>query len=251
MAARSASRQAGFLLPYLRTGLRVLDCGCGPGTITVGLAEIVAPGQVEGIDLDPGQIDRARAHALERGVSNVSFQPATLYELPFPADSFDVVFANTVIQHLREPLRALREIRRVLVPGGVVGLRDEDSGATLIEPFRPDVQLWQALYLKVWTFNGGDPFIGRKHRRLLNEAGFVQTRTSSSAEAHDSAEVASILVEHHRAPTFSSVVLEQGWSTSSELEAMYDGVLDWGNRDDTFLSLTYREAIGAKPQPVR
>jgi 2-polyprenyl-3-methyl-5-hydroxy-6-metoxy-1,4-benzoquinol methylase len=114
MAARTATREAGFLLPYLHAGMRVLDCGCGPGSITMDLARMVAPRQVEGINIGETQIASAEAGSLERGLTNVHFQVGTVYELPFPAGSFDVVFANTVTQHLSDPVRAQREMCRVL-----------------------------------------------------------------------------------------------------------------------------------------
>ena len=252
MGARTASRQATFMLPHLRVGMRLLDCGCGPGSITVDLAAAIAPGQAEGIDIEASQIAAARAHAIERGLANVHFQVGTIYELPFPTGSFDAVYANTVIQHLRDPLRALREMRRVLVPGGIIGLRDDDWGTFLLEPSTPLLRLWPSLNVKVWAHNGGDPCLGRKHRRLLKQAGFVRTQGSSSAESYGSVEATSgitaVMVEHHRAPAFVQVVLEEGWADHSELEAMYSEVLSWGERDDAFLSLTFCETIGWKPE---
>jgi ubiquinone/menaquinone biosynthesis C-methylase UbiE len=151
MATRTASRQASFILPHLRVGMRLLDCGCGPGSTTVDLAAVIAPGHVEGIDIEPSQIASARTRAVERGLTNVHFQAASIYELPFPNDSFDVVFAHTVIQHLRHPLQALREMRRVLAPGGIVGLRDDDWATFLFEPSTPLLQLFYSLHVKVWT----------------------------------------------------------------------------------------------------
>jgi ubiquinone/menaquinone biosynthesis C-methylase UbiE len=252
MAARSADRQAGFILPHLRVGMRLLDCGCGPGSITVDLAAAIAPGQVEGIDIGATQIAAARARATERRITNVQFQVADIYKLPFPTGLFDVVFAHAVIQHLRDPLRALGEMRRVLTPGGIVGLRDDDWGTVLFEPSTPLLRLWQSLMVKVWAHNGGDPFIGRKHRRLLNEAGFMRTQASSSAESYGTLEATSAfstsMVEHHRAAAFARVVLEQGWADQRELEAMYREVLSWGERDDAFFSYTFCETIGWKSE---
>jgi SAM-dependent methyltransferase len=128
LATRTASHAAGFFLPYLRPGMRVLDVGCGPGSITLGLAEAVAPGAVVGIDLQPAQVEQARAFAATRGVTNVRYEVADLYALPFPDVAFDAAFAHTVVIGLREPVRALAELRRVLRPGGLVGVRDPDWG---------------------------------------------------------------------------------------------------------------------------
>ena len=69
--------------------MRLLDVGCGPGSITLGLAEAVAPGEVVGVDLQPAQVEQARALAAERGVANVRFEVASAYALPFPDAAFD------------------------------------------------------------------------------------------------------------------------------------------------------------------
>jgi SAM-dependent methyltransferase len=216
------------------------------------LARIVAPGQVEGIDIEETQIARAEAGALERGLTNVHFRVGTVYELPFTAGSFDVVVANTVMEHLNEPVRALREMRRVLAPGGIAAVRDEDWGATLLAPTTPSLELWPSLMIKVWTHNGGDPFLGRKHRQLLNAAGFSRTQTSTSTETYGSLDTTStaalVMVEHHRAPEFAGVVLERAWADQSELDDMYRALGAWGQRDDAFFSLTFCETLAWKLQ---
>jgi 4-oxalocrotonate tautomerase family enzyme len=153
--------------------MRLIDCGCGPGSVTVGLAEVVAPGEVVGIDLAPRQIERAREVAAQRGRANVRFEVGTVYDLPFRDASFDAAYAQTLLMHLREPVAALREIRRVLRPGGVLGLCDDDHGACLWEPSTPGIQRLYALWLRAIQHGGGDPYYARHQRRLLLEAGFV------------------------------------------------------------------------------
>ena len=126
MTRRHAARDAAFLLPHLKPGMNLLDCGCGPGTISVGLAEAVAPGQVIGVDMNAGQVEGARTVARDRGVTNLSFEAASVYQLPFPDHSFDAAFSHALFEHLGEPLAALQEIRRVLRPGGFVCLSSPD-----------------------------------------------------------------------------------------------------------------------------
>jgi len=134
LAMRTASQAAAFLLPHLRAGMHVLDAGCGPGSISLGLAAAVAPGEVVGIDIQPSQVEQARALAAQRGVTNVRFEASNVYELPFPDGFFDAAFANSVLQHLREPVRTLAELRRVLRPGGIAGVCDRDIWGA---PHRP------------------------------------------------------------------------------------------------------------------
>ena len=101
-ATRTADRQAAFVLPYLHQGIKLLDLGCGPGTITLGLAQAVAPGQVTGIDHDSVHIETATALTAERDVNNVSFQVGDALALPFEDDCFDAVFENNVFIHLSQ-----------------------------------------------------------------------------------------------------------------------------------------------------
>ncbi len=131
---RRANTHAAFFLPHLRAGMRLLDGGCGPGTITIDLAKLVAPAELVGIDIEPSQIELARTTAAERGTSNVRFDVGDLYSLPFPDESFDAVFLHGVLEHLRDPLRGLREVLRVLKRGGVLGARHADFGGFLLEP---------------------------------------------------------------------------------------------------------------------
>ena len=131
---RTAENSAAYLLPFLAPGATLLDIGCGPGTITVDLAERVAPGTVVGIDRAEDVLAVARASAAERGLHNVTFAVGDAYRLQFPDDSVDVVHAHQVLQHLTDPVAALTEMRRVGRPGGVVAVRDADYAATTWYP---------------------------------------------------------------------------------------------------------------------
>ena len=159
---RTAEEAAAFLLPHLRPGMRLLDFGCGPGTVTAGLARRVAPGEVVGIDVSEEILDLARAHAAEQGVENVSFEAADVYALPFEDGSFDVAFAHQVLQHLAEPTAALIEVGRVLSPGGIVAVRDADYGTMVHWPRDPRIERFLALYHAVAERNGGDADAGRR-----------------------------------------------------------------------------------------
>jgi len=135
----------------------VLDCGCGLGSITVGLAEVVAPGEVVGIDVERQVLDMAQRSSAERGLANISFAVADVYHLPFPDASFDAAVAHTLLVHLREPWRALEEIRRVLKPGGVAGVSDPDFGTHVRAPWTPLLDQLGALLIRAMEQNGGSP----------------------------------------------------------------------------------------------
>ncbi len=132
MVRRSAEKQAAFLLPYLQPGMSLLDCGCGPGSITLGLAQRIAPGTVVGVDFDPGEVERAQKLAAEQGVTNVQFKTGNVYELPFADGTFDACFSNALLDHLSDPIAALREMRRILKADGILGARTADRDGYLL-----------------------------------------------------------------------------------------------------------------------
>jgi len=154
---RDSTREAQFFLPHLKPGMSLLDCGCGPGTITVGLAKVVAPGHVTGIDIASEQFELGRRLAAAHDLTNVSFEQGDLTELRFDDASFDAVFAHGVLYHLSDPHVALNELRRVLRPGGLLGIRDTDEGGTLFGPRTPLLQRAHAAAVEAWRRNGPTP----------------------------------------------------------------------------------------------
>lgn len=254
LAARTASRDAAFFIPHLRAGMRLLDVGCGPGSITVGLAEVVAPGDVVGIDLQSTLIAQARTRAATRGLTSARFEVADLYRLPYPSGFFDAVFANGVVMHLREPARGLSELRRVLRPGGIAGVRDPDFATTLYAPMTPALEQWLALRVRVRRHNGGDPFLSRHYRRLLLEAGFAR------AEATASVESAGTQAETCRHAAFFKAQLQgltrtaiaQGWTDQAAVESLAAEIDEWAQRPGAFYAMTWCQAVGwVEPAALR
>ena len=156
-ARRTAEADAPFLLPHLQSGMRLLDVGCGPGTITTGLARAVTPGDVIGIDLSEEVLAQARGHAESEGVDNVVFTYGDVYQLEYADHSFDVVYANQVLQHLTDQVRALKEMRRVLKPGGLLAVHDTDYATMSPSPKFPEFEDWSRLFHAVAYQNGAEP----------------------------------------------------------------------------------------------
>jgi ubiquinone/menaquinone biosynthesis C-methylase UbiE len=249
-AARSAQREAGFILGYLATGMRVLDAGCGPGSITVGLAEHVAPGEVVGIDRSPDVIEQAQRLASERGVTNARFQTASVTSLPFDDASFDAVFAHTLLEHVRDPLAALREFSRVLKPGGTIGVRDADWQARSMGPFNSDVEEAADLYARLWRHNGGDPRSGPKLPELMLEAGFQLVSTAGSFRWNGSREESrqfAVLLEYRLGVReMSDALIGLGWVSAERLAELRDACRRWSDRPDAFCAMLMVEAIGRR-----
>jgi ubiquinone/menaquinone biosynthesis C-methylase UbiE len=180
MAGHTAEIHAGFFLPVLRPGWRLLDAGCGPGTITLGLARQVAPGQVIGIDVEESQFEHVRKQAEREGL-NLELRKASVYDLPFQSSSFDAVFAHGLIESLSDPAAAIAELRRILKPGGVIGLRAGDLGGLLLDSASEGPSQAFAAYMANQK-KDSDPNIGRKLGRLLQTGGFRVLKRSASYE---------------------------------------------------------------------
>lgn len=249
MAQRTATRELGFLLPHLSPGLTVLDVGCGPGSITVGLAEIVAPGQVTGMDIEPRQLAAAQQLAADRGIGNVRFQQGSVYELPFPDATFDVAVAHFVIEHVSEPLRALREVRRVLRPGGIVAIKDPYYPAFTFRPETAELRRFGELSEQVRRHNGASDRYAADLRAVLRDAGFLRTEATGGVEnvagsGPSSIGFAMMLQNQVREPAFRETVLGQGWATEAELDAISDASRGLASRDDLFGFVVYVCALG-------
>ena len=230
--------------------MRLLDCGCGPGAITVNLAEVVAPGEVVGIDLEDKQFEIGKAYAREHGVSNVWFETGNIYDLPFESNTFEAVFAHDVLYHLKSPRKALTELHRILKPGGVIGIRDLDNGGTIFTPSSQITDKARELMDRVLEYNGGHPLFGRSQRAILREVGFVNIQASASNDSYGTAEttrtVGKYLADLLLHPDTISVVTEQRWASQSELEKMSAAYKAWGEHPDAFCARTRCEAVGWK-----
>lgn len=186
MAQRTADSHAAFLLPHLQASFRLLDCGCGPGSISCDFASMLTSGHVDGIDRENSQIELARDRAMSQNLTNVTFSVGSIYELPFSDSSFDVVFAHAIFEHLASPGIALNEVSRVLTPGGMVAIRSPDWGGFLVSPDVPGLVEAIDCYAKIQIANGGDIFVGRKLPGLLRSAGFDSLRFSATYDCYQS-----------------------------------------------------------------
>lgn len=232
MAQRSAQTHAAFLLPHLRDSARVLDCGCGPGSVTCDFARIIPTGHVTGIDREASQIERAQSDAASRQLTNVTFRVGSIYELPFPDSSFDVVFAHAVFEHLSSPSAALAEVHRVLAPGGLVALRSPDWGGFIIAPDTPGLRSAIQRYTEIQTANGGDVQAGRKFPGLLRTAGFTSLSFSATYECY-------------QLPPFIGEYLALRLA-SSEALAEAEALRVWSRHPDAIFAQSWCEILGTR-----
>jgi SAM-dependent methyltransferase len=181
MAARSFGSHGEFIRPYLKPGMKVLDCGCGPGAISIGLAEAVGPdGHVTGIDFGESQIEIAKT----RAAPNLTFRVASVYELPFEDNAFDLVFSHALFEHLAEPVRGVSEIRRVLRPDAVAGLCSPDWGGFILSPTDDQVERAITSYRALQERNGGETRAGRQLGSWLEAGGLAIERMQARYECY-------------------------------------------------------------------
>jgi len=244
---RTVANSCAYLVPRLSPDAVVLDVGCGPGTITIDLARHVPDGRVLGLDRAGEVIDAARAAGVDRGVANVEFATGDVYALDLPDDSFDVVHAHQVLQHLTDPVAALRELRRVCRPGGVVAVRDSDYEAFTWYPSVPALDDWLDLYRRLARSNGAEPDAGRRLLSWALAAGFDQVEPSASvwcyADDATRAWWSDLWADRAVKSAFAEQVLERGMADEAELERLADGWRTWGAAPDGWLSILHGEIL--------
>jgi SAM-dependent methyltransferase len=249
VANRDAGRFLPFLVPHVRSGMEVLDVGCGVGSIALDLAPALVPGRVVGIDADPGQIETARRSATERGIENAEFVASSVYELPFEEASFDVVYANAVLLYVRDQVRALAEMRRVLRPAGLAAVVDDDLGTVVMSPDRPELQLAPRLFERAVAHEGGNARYSRALRTLMLEAGFARTQGVAHApevygDLASTRWFAEFVVGLFSTASMANVIVNEGWATRQELDAVIGALREWGDLPDAFTSWLYCGALG-------
>jgi SAM-dependent methyltransferase len=238
---------AAYLAPHFRPGLDVLDVGSGPGTITVDIARRVAPGRVVGLDSSSDVVSQAAALAESEGLDNVTFTSGDAYALDFPDDSFDIVHAHQVLQHLADPVAALREMKRVTRPGGIVAARDVIYISASWFPLLPGLAEWMRIYQGVAHSNGGDPNAGRALKSLARSAGFDDVESTASIWCFSSREDrewwGGAWAERAVASSFAPQSIEAGVATLEQLEAVSAAWTAWVEDEDGWFSMPHAEII--------
>ncbi len=244
---RTAADSAGYLLDRLRPGMRLLDVGCGPGTITVDLAERVAPGRVTAVEATAQALDLARAEATARGRDNLDFVVSDVHALDLPDGAFDVVHAHQVLQHVADPVRALREMRRVCAPGGIVAARDADYAGFVWHPQPPALDRWLKLYRQAARANGGEPDAGRHLLGWAQAAGFTDITVTASTWCFATADTrhwwGSMWAERIEASALARQLLDSGLADAAELAAIAAGWREWAGADDGVLVIPHVEIV--------
>jgi SAM-dependent methyltransferase len=230
MKRRTLESHGRFIEPFLQSGLRILDLGCGPGTITLGLARGVGPGgSVVGVDSSEAQLADARASARDLPVT---FRAMDAYRLDFAGESFDGVFSHALFEHLARPIEALQEAIRVLKPGGFIGLRSPDWGGMVLHPCDEEMERALAARRELQSRNGGDVHAGRKLGSWLRTAGFGSVQVSAGYEIYPDP---ALIADH-----LASQMERDGQPDRAEVGRK------WGENPQAMFAQAWFEATGRK-----
>lgn len=242
---RTAENSAPHLLPLLKSTDRILDVGAGPGTITADFAGLVE--HVTATEIGPNELALSQATADERGVTNIDFRVADVHILPFADDTFDVVHAHQVLQHVVDPVQALREMARVAKPGGIVAVRDSDYAGFCWWPEVPVLGTWLDLYRAAARANGGEPDAGRRLLAWAHAAGLTDVTATSStwcyATPEDRAWWGGMWADRILNSAIAAQLTGAGMATEADLQAISSGWREWSTSDDGWFSLLHGEII--------
>jgi len=243
---RTAENSAAYLLPHLAPGLSLLDVGSGPGTITVDLAQRLAPGRVKGVDAAADVVAKAAALAAQRGVVDVEFAVGDAYALDAADGEYDIVHAHQVLQHLERPVDALREFGRVAGADGLVAARDVDYEGTIWYPLLPALAEWLDLYVRVHRSSSGEPSAGRRLKAWAREAGLRDIVSSASVWVFESPDDRAFWGGMWADRVVQSAFADRAraiGADDAQLERISDGWREWAERPDAWLLMPHGEIL--------
>jgi 2-polyprenyl-3-methyl-5-hydroxy-6-metoxy-1,4-benzoquinol methylase len=244
---RTAENSAGYLLPHLRRGMSVLDVGCGPGTITRDLATLVAPGAVVGIEVEAGVVATAQSAVGEAAEIRVG----DVYTLDPAEGRYDVVHAHQVLQHVPDPVGALRSMAALARPGGLVAARDSDYRAFAWYPRLPELDEWMTLYQRAARANGGEPDAGRHLMSWALAAGLDDLTPSASvwcfATPEDRAWWGGMWADRILESALARQLVDQGMATHAELRRISAAWQAWATAEDGWIALLHGEILARTP----
>ena len=243
---RTAANSAAYLLPHLAAGQRLLDVGSGPGSITADLTVLVAPGEVVALEVNEEAADLTRS-----GAPGVDVRVGDIHALPFADGEFDVVHAHQVLQHVADPVQALREMARVTRPGGLVAARDSDYGSFAWWPRPPELDRWLELYDAAARANGGEPDAGRRLLAWAHAAGLADVTASSSTWCWATPETrgwwGGMWADRILGSALADQLLREGRSTPEELERISSAWRSWSADPDAWFSVHHAEILCRLP----
>lgn len=250
LSQRNAGTHAAHLLPFLQPGHNVLDFGCGPGAISVGLAEAVEPGELTGVDLEESQVAAARRRAASGGRHNATFLVGDVTALPFGEGTFDVAHCHAVLTHIPDTSAVLAEVKRVLRPGGILSCRELIGESSFSEP-APDLREGWEVFWDLIAANGGHPQMGKELKDRVQQAGFADARATASFDVFSSPEEVAFFYQVIEDWFFSPRVMEEaigyGLASPGQFDRWRKAHREWSRHPGALAVWAFGEVIAFKP----
>ncbi|MXY22034.1 MAG: class I SAM-dependent methyltransferase [Dehalococcoidia bacterium] len=247
----TAEASAAYLLPYLRPGLRVLDIGCGPGNISVGLAKAVAPGHLHGVDMEESQIELAKSVAKANGQDNAIFHVGDIVDLPFEDSFFDVVHCHNVLMHIPNTAAVLAEAKRVLKSGGIIGCREMICESSFTHPDFGVIRKAWDMFEDLLAADDGHPQMGKELKNRIVEAGFTNVRMDVTFDIYNTPEdiafIHTFANKWFLSPEITDAAIKYGAATQELCDAILNAYDRWKDHPGAFCGLAFGEAIAGRP----
>lgn len=244
---RSVDNSAAYFKHELKPGFSLLDIGSGPGTITADFATRLAPGRVTAVEATAAALELTRAEVSRQRLGNVGFVVGDVHALKFPDASFDIVHAHQVLQHVGNPVQALREMKRVCKPGGIVAARDADYAGFIWYPQVSGLDEWMRWYQHAARANGGEPNAGRCLLSWAQRAGFTDITATSSTWCLSTPKSRNwwggMWAERILQSKIADQLLNGGIATKEGLEHVSRAWRDWADAADGWISIVHGEIL--------
>ncbi|KAJ7064749.1 S-adenosyl-L-methionine-dependent methyltransferase [Mycena amicta] len=250
---RTAQNSCAYLLSSLKPDMHILDVGCGPGTITVDLARFVPQGHVTGLERSAEQepvLQKARDLATGQGITNVTFSLGDAHALPFADNTFDVVHAHQVLQHVADPVKVLSEMKRVAKKsGGIIAVRDVDYASMVWHPASEGLTKWHPMYERTARANGGEPNAGRVLLSWALKAGIPREHIETTvgtwcfSEEEEKKWWSGTWAERVVGSALAETAVGHGITTKEELEEMAAAWTEWCQAPDAWFAMLHGQLL--------
>ncbi|MYC29515.1 MAG: methyltransferase domain-containing protein [Chloroflexi bacterium] len=247
----TAETSAAYLLPHLRPGLRVLDFGCGPGAISVGLAKAVDPGELHGVDMEESQIDLARRVAKTAAQANAFFHVGDVTALDFEDNSFDLAHCHNVLMHVPDTRAVLDEVKRVLKPGGLLACREMISASSFTHPDYGVIRKAWDMFEDLLMADDAHPQMGKDMKGHLMEAGFENLRMTASFDIYSTPKdrdfIYGLALQWFLSPEITEAAIKYGASSQELCDEIATAYMRWKEEPGAFCAVAFGEVIANKP----
>ncbi len=247
----TAESSAAYLFPYLRPGLRVLDFGCGPGSISVGLAKIIEPGELHGIDMEESQIELAKSLSEDSGCENAIFQVGDVTALPFEDGFFDVAHCHNVLSYVPDTRAALAEVKRTLKPGGVLGCSELIIESSFIHPQLGILKSAWDIFEDLLESDDGHPQMGKDMKEHILGEGFTDIQVNASFEIYSNPSEMDFVYNFFKSwflsPEISEAAIKYGAATRELYDEINVTLDEWKDHPGALVGLALGEATATRP----